>query len=244
MFERNDSEGLEKTVKNEFEFSDDFQNTIRQEVAKTFIWMALGVVVTGVVATFCYNSYDFWVLMASNRFMPLILLAAQFGVVIAISARLFKMKVNTARFLYLFYAALLGVTCSVLGVAYAGTDIAIAFGLSAAYFIALAVIGYTTRINLLKFGPILYVGLFIMVGIEIVMMFMGMDTSSMIFTGIGLALFTGITAYDTQKMKVMFSEYQNDSDMMKRISVYSAFQLYLDFINIFLYILRIVGDRK
>ena len=98
--------------------------------------------------------------------------------------------------------------------------------------------------NLMKIGPVLYIGLMIMVVIEVVMMFLGQDIYTMLFAGIGLALFTGITAYDTQKMRKLSEQCMEDTDMMNRISIYSAFQLYLDFVNIFLYILRIMGNRK
>lgn len=245
MFERND-DMLDKEERSMFESNGAYASDadiMRKQVAKTFLWMAAGVGVTALVSWFLYNSIDFWFLLYTKPMTPIVLLVAQLGIAVVFSARLFKMKVMTTRILFLVYAALLGVTCSSLAMIYTGESIAIAFGLSVAYFGALGVIGYTTKMNLMKIGPILYIGLLIMVLIEVVMMFMGQDTYTMLFAGIGLALFTGITAYDTQKMRKLSEQCMGDADMMNRISIYSAFQLYLDFINIFLYILRIIGNR-
>lgn len=245
MFERND-DMLDKEERSMFENNDSYASDadiMRRQVAKTFLWMAAGVGVTALVSWVLYNSIDFWFLLYTKPMTPIVLLVAQLGIAVVFSARLFKMKVTTTRILFLVYAALLGVTCTSLAMVYTGESIAIAFGLSVAYFGALGVIGYTTKMNLMKIGPILYIGLLIMVLVEVVMMFMGQDTYTMLFAGIGLALFTGITAYDTQKMRKLSEQCMGDADMMNRISIYSAFQLYLDFINIFLYILRIIGNR-
>ena len=97
--------------------------------------------------------------------------------------------------------------------------------------------------NLLRFGPILMGGLLTLIIVEVVMTLLGMDITTRGFTAIGLLLFTGITAYDTQKMKALYHSYEGDESMLSKLSIYSAFDLYLDFINIFLYILRFVGNR-
>lgn len=229
--------------KNDLEFTSSYENDMRKNVAKTYLWMTLGVFITAVVAVMCAESQRFFFLIYTNPMLRIGLLAAQFGVVFFLAARLFKIKVGTARILFVVYAAMLGVTISSWLVYYGYEAVTIALGLSTLYFLALAVIGFTTRINLMRVGPLLYTGLGAFILVEIVMMLMGMDIMSMGFAAIGLLLFTGITAYDTQKMKRMMQEVQGDPDMIKRISIYSAFQLYLDFINIFLYILRFVGNR-
>ena len=230
--------------KNEINIDSQFEDSLRHNVAMTFIWMAAGVGVTTLVSFFCYNSFDFLNLLYMNSWMPLGLLIAQLGVAIVFTTRLFKMKVTTARIMFLVYAALLGVTITTWVMVYGLGSVALAFGLSVGYFAALAVIGYTTRINLMRIGPVLYTGLFIFIIAEVVLMFMGADIMSMGFAAVGLALFTGITAYDTQKMKKMYVQFENDEEMIHRLSIYNAFQLYLDFINIFLYILRFVGNRN
>ena len=97
--------------------------------------------------------------------------------------------------------------------------------------------------NLLRFGPILFGSLLALIITEVIMMFMRADTSTMLMSAIGLLIFTGLTAYDAQKMKALYASYEGDEEMLKKLSIYSAFELYLDFINIFLYILRFVGNR-
>ena len=213
MFGKHD-DVLDKEERSMFDGTNDYSSEsdiMRKQVAKTFLWMAAGVGVTAIVSAILYNSIDFWFLLYTKPMTPMVLLVAQLGIAVVFSARLFKMKVATTRILFLVYAALLGVTCSSLAMIYTGESIAIAFGLSVAYFGALGVIGYTTKMNLMKIGPVLYIG---------------------------------FTAYDTQKMRKLSEQCMEDTDMMNRISIYSAFQLYLDFVNIFLYILRIMGNRK
>lgn len=229
--------------KNDLEFTSSVENDMRKSVAKTYLWMAMGVVVTGIVAVLLAGNTQFFWLIYGNSMIRMVLLVAQLGVVVGLAARLFKMKVTTARMLFIAYAVLLGVTLSSWLVVTPYETVLLAFGLSSVYFFALAVIGFTTKVNLLRFGPLLYTGLFAFVIVELIMMLMGMDITTMGFAAVGLLLFTGITAYDTQKLKHMLREVQGDADMTKRISIYCAFQLYLDFINIFLYILRILGNK-
>lgn len=166
----------------------------------------------------------------------------QIGVVIAFSSRLMERSVASTRMLFLVYALITGFTFSVIGFVYDAEAIMVAFGITAIYFGSLAVIGYTTKINLMKFGPLLYISLIVLVIAEIILAFTGASGSVMLLTTIGLLIFTGLTAYDVQKMKVLYLQC-NDEEMRERLSVYSAFELYLDFINIFLYILQFVGNR-
>lgn len=229
--------------RNELNIDSQFEDTLKHNVSMTFVWMALGVAVSGIVAFLCYNSLDFLFMLYYNRFMPFVLLAAQLGIAVVFTARLFKMKVTTVRILYFAYAALLGVTLAAITLVYDLGSVVMAFGLAVGYFGALAVIGYTTRMNLMRLGPVLFTGLIVLIIAEVIMMFMGMDINTLLIAGIGLALFTGLTAYDTQKMKKMYIQFQGDEDMIQRLSIYNAFQLYLDFVNIFLYILRFVGNR-
>ena len=154
-----------------------------------------------------------------------------------------KMKPITAIILYLTYAVLLGITFSSLMYVFVLGAIFQSFGLTALYFGCLAIIGYTTTIDLTKLGTILGVGLLIFVVAEIILMIMGVDITTKVFTAIGMLLFTGLTAYDVQKMKKLYLSNVHDEVALRKLSIYSAFDLYLDFINIFLYILRLVGSR-
>ena len=217
--------------------------TIQQHAIKTFASMGLGLLITALVAFGMVTTNMTLRLYVSYPIAPMLLLFAQLGVAVAFAARLAKMKAATARILFVAYSILMGVTFSTLAFVYDLGSIGIAFGITAVYFGCLVIIGYTTKMNLLRFGPILMGGLLTLIIVEVVMTLLGMDITTRGFTAIGLLLFTGITAYDTQKMKALYHSYEGDESMLSKLSIYSAFDLYLDFINIFLYILRFVGNR-
>ncbi len=217
---------------------------MRKHAMRTFGWMGLGLLVTAVSAAFFYFSGIYLrVLFSLGRMYILLMAILQIGVVVAFTSRLTQRPVFTTRMLFLVYSLITGFTFSIIGIAYDPQAIMFAFGITAVYFGSLAVIGYTTKINLLKFGPLLYTSLIVLIIAEVILAFTGASGSIMLLTTIGLLLFTGLTAYDVQKMKVLY--LQCDDEMMRqRLSIYSAFELYLDFINIFLYILQMVGNRN
>lgn len=205
--------------------------------------MALGLFVTAASAAFFYVSNIYSMLYLTFGGMITILsVILQVGVVFALCSRLTERSVASTRTLFFVYALITGFTFSVFAYAYDVQSIAIAFGITAVYFGSLTVIGYTTKINLMKFGPLLYVSLLVLIVVQVILLFVHAGAETMMFTMIGLLIFTGLTAYDVQKMKVLYLECQ-DEEMRERLSVYSALELYLDFINMFLYILRIVGNR-
>lgn len=232
-----------------FEHNEDYfepqvtATSLQKHAIRTFVWMTIGLLVTAATA-FAVYSTDLIYYIYSNRFTPLLLIVAQLGVVIALGARLMKMSPTSAKALFLAYSILTGITFSTLAIVYLPGTIAMAFLMTAVYFGSLVVIGYTTKMNLLRFGPILFGGLLALIITEIIMMFIGADTGTMLISAIGLLLFTGITAYDAQKMKALYVSYEGNEEMLQKLSIYSAFDLYLDFINIFLYILKIVGKRN
>ena len=217
--------------------------TLAQHTTKTFLWMFIGLLVTAAVAFAMAITGTMLTLLVKVPFLSIVLMIAQIGVAIAFGARLMKMKPATAIILYLTYAVLLGITFSSLMYVYDLGAIFLSFGLTALYFGCLAIIGYTTKIDLTKLGTILGIGLVIFVIAEIILMILGVDITTKVFTAIGMLLFTGLTAYDVQKMKKLYLSSVHDANLLKKLSIYSAFDLYLDFINIFLYILRLVGSR-
>lgn len=227
---------------NENYFETEIGTSLQRHVTRTFGWMTIGLLVTAAVA-FAVSMTDLVYVIFSFRFAPWILLIAQIGVVVALVGRISKISPTNAKILFLLYSMLTGLTFSVLGIAYGIGTLALAFLVTAVYFGSLVTIGMTTKMNLLRFGPILFGGLIALIITQVIMMFMGVDTNSMLFCGIGLALFTAITAYDAQKMKALYMQNSGDEMMLKRLSIYSAFDLYLDFINIFIYILRFLGNR-
>lgn len=230
---------------NEQNYQNDFflEQGMRRHIVKTLGWMALGLFVTAASAAFFYVSNIYSMLYLTFGGMITILsVILQVGVVFALCSRLTERSVASTRTLFFVYALITGFTFSVFAYAYDVQSIAIAFGITAVYFGSLTVIGYTTKINLMKFGPLLYVSLLVLIVVQVVLLFVHASAETMMFTMIGLLIFTGLTAYDVQKMKALYLECQ-DEEMRERLSVYSALELYLDFINMFLYILRIVGNR-
>lgn len=220
------------------------EDGLRKHMIKTHMWMALGVLVTFGVAFFVSTSNWVYPLMFSfEGYMPFILLFAQLGVCIALSARLMKMKVTTTKVLFMTYSALTGLTFSVLLVAYSFDLVIMAFMIAAIFYGSLVAIGLTTRADLSKIGTICYAGLFAMVIYSLLSMLLGWPTDSFVYSIIGLVIFMGITAWDSQKAKQLYMATASDEEMSAKMGIYSAFQLYLDFINIFLYILRILGSR-
>lgn len=230
---------------NEQNYQNDFflEQGMRRHIVKTLGWMAIGLFVTAASAAFFYVSNIYSMLYLTFGGMITILsVILQVGVVFALCSRLTERSVASTRTLFFVYALITGFTFSVFAYAYDVQSIAIAFGITAVYFGSLTVIGYTTKINLMKFGPLLYVSLLVLIVVQVILLFVHAGAETMMFTMIGLLIFTGLTAYDVQKMKVLYLECQNE-EMRERLSVYSALELYLDFINMFLYILRIVGNR-
>lgn len=222
--------------------SESKQTDFRKYVLKTFGMMALGLLITAISSLVFLYSGMIRIVFTIPMF-PLILLVAEVGVVIAFSNRLHKASANSARAMFIIYSILTGFTFALLGLMYTGADITLAFGLTCAYFGALVAIGYTTKMDLTRFAPILMTGLLILIVFNVLALFLDMDGMQMIICSFGLLVFTGITAYDAQKMKKMYVQYEGNEDMLQRLSLYSALDLYLDFINIFIYILRIVGNR-
>ncbi len=215
---------------------------MRKHAVRTFGWMGIGLLVTAISAAFFFFSGIGLRILFMSRWSYMIMAFVQIGVVIAFSSRLMERSVSSTRLLFMVYALITGLTFSVIGFVYDARAIMIAFGITAIYFGSLAVIGYTTKINLMKFGPLLYISLIVLIIAELILAFTGASGSVMLLTTIGLLIFTGLTAYDVQKMKVLYLQCGDDT-LRERLSVYSAFELYLDFINIFLYILQFVGNR-
>lgn len=223
--------------KNGPELSINNENSLRKQLTKTFGWMFLGLAVTFGVAFYLYNTPEMMYSIFSSRFGVI-------AIVIAFSSLVFKVRPAVALALFMGYAAITGVTFSVLPIVYNVATIAQAFAMAAVYFACLMVIGLTTKKDLTKIGSIAMAGLFAMIIYSFISMLFGWSRDSFVYSFIGLIVFAGLTAWDAQKMKTIYARYQNDSEMVNRASIYMALELYLDFINIFLFILRILGGSK
>jgi len=165
------------------------------------------------------------------------------GLVFFLSFRIERMSLGTARATFLGYAALIGVTLSSIFVVYTYSSIAEVFFITAATFGAMSLWGYTTRTDLTGFGSFLFMGLIGLVIAMVVNMFLHSSTMGFVISAIGVLVFTGLTAYDTQSIKEMYVA-GDDGTVAGRKAIYGALRLYLDFVNLFLMILRLMGSRR
>ena len=218
---------------------------ISEIMRRVYLWMLGGLSITALVA-FGIAQSGLWATIATNPLLLIVVIIAQFGLVIAITARIEKMSPATAGWLFAAYSALMGVTMSFIFLVYTGADIAIAFVATAAMFGAMSIVGYTTKVDLSKVGSILFMALIGLIIASVINIFFFSDTLYWIINYAGVLIFTGLTAWDTQKIKRMASEVSvRDAGEVEvavgRLAVVGALILYLDFINLFLFILRIVG---
>ena len=176
--------------------------------------------------------------------MQIVLLVAELAVVLILSARIQKLQVSTARVLFFVYAVLNGVVFSAYFLMYEMMRLILIFAMTAAYFGIMAVYGHVTKKDLSRMRPILISGLLFLIACGLLSLFLDLGDFDRIVCLVGIAVFLGFTAYDTQKIRTYYNCYQGDQAMLARASIFSALQLYLDFINLFLYLLRLLGRAK
>ena len=211
--------------------------------AKTFMWMFLGLLVSFATGLALIFTGAVWYIFSSGAVIMLLVLL-ELGTVIYLSARIQRMSVGTATLLFFFYAVLNGVVISSALLLYGLVEAILVFALTALYFGVLAAYGYLTKRNLARVGPILTSGLIFLVVFWVLALFLPLSGLEIIVSMIGIAVFLGCTAYDTQKIQFFYQYYAGYPDMLAKASIFSALQLYLDFINLFLYLLRLLGNGK
>ncbi len=211
--------------------------------AKTFGWMFAGLLTTFLIAMAGYITgailYIFYV-----PYVTYLLLFAELGVVVYLSARIEKLSPGTARALFFAYSILNGIVFSVYFLIFDLLSLVMVFGLTAVYFGLMALIGYFTKTDLSRLRPLLFGGAAFLAVFWLVSMFLNLSGFETIACMVGILIFLGYTAYDTQKIKAYYLHYSADEEMAAKASIFSALALYLDFINIFVYLLRILGKRK
>ena len=205
-------------------------------------WMAVGLLLTAFVAWFASNNYQLVMFLARIMW---VLLIAEIGLVFAISGMINRLSGATATTLFMLYSVLNGCTFSIYFLYYTSSSIASVFFITAGMFSALAVYGYTTKRNLSGLGSFLFMGLIGIVIASLVNIFLQSAPLMWAITYIGVFVFAGLTAYDTQKLKEFgVNLSQNDQNMFRRYVILGALTLYLDFINLFIMLLRIFADRR
>jgi hypothetical protein len=213
---------------------------LRAYMLRVYNYMAAGVGLTGVVAMLTYQ-FTGPALLQSPLMWVFIL--APLALVFYISARINTMSVETARGWFFFYAALVGVSLSIIFHIYTSSSITRVFFFSAAAFGALSLFGYTTRRDLSGFGTFLFMGLIGIIIASLVNLFVRSSGLDWMISIIGVGVFAGLTAYDNQRIKAMYDS-SDDHTSMGRKAVMGALSLYLNFINLFMMMLRLMGGRR
>ncbi len=216
---------------------------IRSVLQWVYLWMALGLLVTAGVAFLTVNTPALLGLLAT----PVLWIAVivELALVLILSAALMKLSPGLASLLFFAYAALNGFTLAGIFLVYTGGTIMAAFGATAALFGAMTIIGFTTKMDLTRMGSYLMMALIGLVIAMVINLFLGSSGLDLIITLGGVLIFTALAAYDTQKIKAMANsvEIQADGSLAMKLSVMGALMLYLDFINLFLFLLRLLGRR-
>lgn len=212
-------------------------------IRKVFTWMTMALAITGIVA-FGVASNPGLMQSVFTGYTPLVLCAVEVGLVIFLSARLHKLSLLTATLCFVAYSVLNGVTLSAIFIAYSMSSIVQTFFVCAGTFGAMALIGYTTRKDLSKMGSILFMALIGLIIAGVVNLFLGSSLVDLVISCVGVLVFTGLTAWDVQKIKQIFLQCPDaSSELTQKVALLGALTLYLDFVNLFLYLLRIFGRR-
>jgi len=221
------------------------QLIINEFVRSVYNWMAIGLALTGSVAFYVANSESMMQLIFGNQMVFFGLIIGELALVFTISARVQKIKASTATALFVLYAALNGATLSAIFLIYTRTSITSTFFICAATFVACSIYGITTKRDLTSLGGFMAMGLIGIIIASVVNMFIGSYGMHMIISYIGVIVFVGLTAYDTQKLKTMALSQPAglDAGVVRKGAILGALSLYLDFINLFLMLLRIFGNR-
>jgi FtsH-binding integral membrane protein len=222
------------------------QVRVNSFVRSVYNWMAIGLAITGVVAYGVANSPGVTEVIFGSQLVFFGLIIAQLAMVYMISARIQRMQASTATMLFIVYSALNGATLSSIFLVYAQSAITSTFFICAATFAACSVYGWTTRRDLTTMGGFLTMGLIGIVIASVVNMFIQSSAVSTIVSYVGVLVFVGLTAYDTQEIKNMALSQPADIDAgaVRKGAILGALKLYLDFINLFLMLLRIFGGRR
>lgn len=210
-----------------------------------YLWMTLALAVTGLTAAYVAMNPGWVYAIATNSVLFFGLIIAELAVVMILSARIARLSFATAGLMFAAYSVLNGVTLSVIFLAYTMSSIATTFFVTAGTFGAMPLVGYTVKKDLSAMGRVLIMALIGLIIASIVNMFVASSALDWAITYIGVLVFVGLTAYDTQKIKqmmLMHGDEVNDGTM--KLALMASLTLYLDFINLFLYLLRIFGRRE
>ena len=212
---------------------------------KVYVWMALALAITGFTAYGVSTSPAILQAIVTNRLLFWGLIIGELGLVMWISAGINRLSLTAATLLFVLYSVINGATMSFIFLMYTMTSVASVFFITAGTFAVMAFIGYTTKKDLTSLGRLALMALIGIIIATLVNVFLTKSgTFDLILSYLGVAVFVGLTAYDSQKIKHMLMTQEDGGEQAQKIALLGALSLYLDFINLFLYLLRIFGDRK
>lgn len=210
---------------------------------KVYIWMTLALAITGMTSWLVASSPAILAAVFSNKIIFWGMIIAEFGLVIWLTAGIRKMSLTTATMLFILYSVVNGVTMASIFILYTMESIATTFFITAGTFGAMSLVGYKTTKDLSGLGRYLIMALIGLIIATVVNIFVGSTLMATIISYVGVLVFVGLTAYDTQKIKEMFINADEYDPDVQKYAVLGSLTLYLDFVNLFLYLLRIFGRR-
>ncbi len=215
---------------------------LRQYMLQVYNYMASGLALTGIVAyALSTSEAAMQAIFGTGLFWVAVL--APLGLVFFLSARINHIQASTAQVLFWVYSALMGVSLASIFIMYTGTSIARVFFITAGTFASMSLYGYTTKRDLTKWGSFLFMGLIGVIIASVVNMFLASSALHFVISVVGVLVFIGLTAYDTQAIKSIYSA-ADDTETYGKKAIMGALKLYLDFINLFIMLLHLFGDRR
>ena len=218
--------------------------TQRKLLPQVYLWMTFALIISGITSYLVYSTPAILEKIMTNRSLFFGLLITELVLVIGISKAINKISAAAAGAWFIVYSALNGITLGVIFSFYTQQSLAQVFFITAGTFIATSIFGYATKIDLSKMRGFLMMSLIGLIIASVVNIFFNNPLLYWIVSYAGVAIFIGLTAFDTQKLKKLAEEHYNDNESIKKISIIGALTLYLDFINLLLFLLRILGGRK
>ena len=222
------------------------QVIVNEFIRSVYNWMGIGLALTGFIAYFVSNNAQIQNLIFGNKLVFFGLIIAELALVYVISARVNKIQASTATSLFILYAALNGATLASLFLVYTSSSITSTFFICSATFVACSIFGMTTKRDLTSMGGFMTMGLIGILIASVVNMFIKSSAMNMIISYIGVIVFVGLTAYDTQKLKHMAMTQPSglEAGVVRKGAILGALSLYLDFINLFIMLLSVLGGRR
>jgi FtsH-binding integral membrane protein len=211
---------------------------------KVYLWMTLALAITGFTAYYVAHSETLLMAIFTNQIVFWMLIIAELGLVIGLSAAINRLSLTMATLMFVLYSVVNGATMSFIFLAYTASSITNVFLITAGTFAAMALFGYFTKTDLTSLGKYLMMGLIGIIIATIVNLFTKSSGLTIILNYLGVLVFVGLTAYDAQKIKQMLLTAPDASEDSQKIALLGALSLYLDFINLFIYLLRLFGKRE